>query len=104
MKVKPFSDQYRLALHRGHSVQTTNRHLSIPLWVLRQKLTRGLPVRVVLVTNVDLNIMSRRTPTDSADPGADHADAWNHLVCFAFCKRDETLDEAIRRLAVLRKA
>ena len=27
--------------------------------------------------------------------------AWNHLVRFAFCKRDETLDEAIRRLAVL---
>jgi N-succinyldiaminopimelate aminotransferase len=37
------------------------------------------------------------------DPGADHADAWNHLVRFAFCKRDETLDEAIRRLSVLRK-
>ena len=36
------------------------------------------------------------------DPGADHADAWNHLVRFAFCKRDETLDEAIRRLSVLR--
>ena len=36
------------------------------------------------------------------DPGADHADAWNHLVRFAFCKRDDTLDEAIRRLAVLR--
>lgn len=27
--------------------------------------------------------------------------AWNHLVRFAFCKRDDTLDEAIRRLAVL---
>jgi N-succinyldiaminopimelate aminotransferase len=26
---------------------------------------------------------------------------WTHLVRFAFCKRDETLDEAIRRLAVL---
>lgn len=26
---------------------------------------------------------------------------WNHLVRFAFCKRDETLDEAIRRLATL---
>ena len=26
---------------------------------------------------------------------------WNHLVRFAFCKRDETLDEAIRRLRVL---
>jgi len=38
----------------------------------------------------------------SSDPGADHADAWNHLVRFAFCKRDQTLDEAIRRLAVLR--
>jgi N-succinyldiaminopimelate aminotransferase len=36
------------------------------------------------------------------DPGADHADAWNHLVRFAFCKRDETLDEAIRRLSALR--
>ncbi len=36
------------------------------------------------------------------DPGADHADAWNHLVRFAFCKRDDTLDEAIRRLSVLR--
>jgi N-succinyldiaminopimelate aminotransferase len=37
------------------------------------------------------------------DPGAEHADAWNHLVRFAFCKRDDTLDEAIRRLAVLRR-
>lgn len=37
------------------------------------------------------------------DPGADHADAWNHLVRFAFCKRNETLDEAIRRLSVLRR-
>jgi N-succinyldiaminopimelate aminotransferase len=27
---------------------------------------------------------------------------WNHLVRFAFCKRDDTLDEAIRRLEVLR--
>jgi N-succinyldiaminopimelate aminotransferase len=27
---------------------------------------------------------------------------WNHLVRFAFCKRDETLDEAIGRLAVLK--
>ena len=27
----------------------------------------------------------------------------NHLVRFAFCKRDDTLDEAIRRLAVLRR-
>jgi N-succinyldiaminopimelate aminotransferase len=37
------------------------------------------------------------------DPGAEHAEAWNHLVRFAFCKRDDTLDEAIRRLAVLRR-
>jgi len=36
------------------------------------------------------------------DPGAEHAGAWNHLVRFAFCKRNDTLDEAIRRLAVLR--
>jgi N-succinyldiaminopimelate aminotransferase len=28
---------------------------------------------------------------------------WNHLVRFAFCKRDETLDEAIRRLGALRR-
>jgi N-succinyldiaminopimelate aminotransferase len=37
------------------------------------------------------------------DPDAAHADAWNHLVRFAFCKRDDTLDEAIRRLGVLRR-
>ncbi len=30
------------------------------------------------------------------------ADDWNHLVRFAFCKRDDTMDEAIRRLQVLR--
>jgi N-succinyldiaminopimelate aminotransferase len=36
------------------------------------------------------------------DPAAPHADVWNHLVRFTFCKRDETLDEAIRRLAALR--
>ncbi|MCG5431171.1 pyridoxal phosphate-dependent aminotransferase [Mycobacterium sp. MYCO198283] len=36
------------------------------------------------------------------DPGPGHGDDWNHLVRFAFCKRDETLDEAIRRLAALR--
>jgi N-succinyldiaminopimelate aminotransferase len=36
------------------------------------------------------------------DPGAAHADAWNHLVRFAFCKRDDTMDEAIRRLAALK--
>lgn len=28
-------------------------------------------------------------------------EAWNHLVRFAFCKRDETLDEGIRRLRSL---
>ena len=37
------------------------------------------------------------------DPEAAHADVWNHLVRFAFCKRDDTLDEAIRRLGVLRQ-
>ncbi|MCV7197780.1 pyridoxal phosphate-dependent aminotransferase [Mycobacterium angelicum] len=36
------------------------------------------------------------------DPVAPHADTWNHLVRFTFCKREETLDEAIRRLSVLR--
>jgi N-succinyldiaminopimelate aminotransferase len=29
------------------------------------------------------------------------SESWNHLVRFAFCKRDETLDEAIRRLGRL---
>jgi N-succinyldiaminopimelate aminotransferase len=35
----------------------------------------------------------------------DHAQAseWNHLVRFAFCKRRETLDEAIRRLGTLQQ-
>ena len=36
------------------------------------------------------------------DSTAAHADQWNHLVRFAFCKRDDTLDEAIRRLQILR--
>ena len=36
------------------------------------------------------------------DVTAAHADKWNHLVRFAFCKRDATLDEAIQRLQVLR--
>ncbi len=44
------------------------------------------------------------------DPAAVHAskqaskqaNVWNHLVRFTFCKRDDTLDEAIRRMAVLR--
>ena len=35
------------------------------------------------------------------DPAAEHADQWNHLVRFAFCKRDDTLDEAIKRLQTL---
>lgn len=41
------------------------------------------------------------------DPDAPHAaeqaDVWNHLVRFTFCKGDDTLDEAIRRLAGLRE-
>ncbi|MHA7652755.1 pyridoxal phosphate-dependent aminotransferase [Mycobacterium sp. ML4] len=36
------------------------------------------------------------------DPGAKHAELWNHLVRFTFCKRPDTLDEAISRLAGLR--
>jgi N-succinyldiaminopimelate aminotransferase len=36
------------------------------------------------------------------DPAAAHADVWNHLVRFTFCKRDDTLDEGIRRLSALR--
>jgi N-succinyldiaminopimelate aminotransferase len=31
----------------------------------------------------------------------DHPDRWRHLVRFAFCKRDEVLDEAISRLRKL---
>lgn len=39
----------------------------------------------------------------SAFTGSGHASSdLNHLVRFAFCKRDDTLDEAIRRLEVLR--
>lgn len=40
------------------------------------------------------------------DPDATNgpADVWNHLVRFTFCKRDDTLDEAIRRLAALKDA
>ena len=37
------------------------------------------------------------------DPDKAHVGAWNHLVRFAFCKRHETLDEAIRRLETLRQ-
>ncbi|MBI2698021.1 MAG: pyridoxal phosphate-dependent aminotransferase [Mycobacterium sp.] len=36
------------------------------------------------------------------DPAARHAEVWNHLVRFTFCKREDTLDEAISRLAALR--
>ncbi|WP_319430221.1 pyridoxal phosphate-dependent aminotransferase [Mycobacterium sp. RTGN5] len=35
------------------------------------------------------------------DPASPYFGAWNHLVRFAFCKRDDTLDEAIRRLGAL---
>jgi N-succinyldiaminopimelate aminotransferase len=35
------------------------------------------------------------------DPAAPHVGDWNHLVRFAFCKRDDTMEEAIRRLGVL---
>jgi N-succinyldiaminopimelate aminotransferase len=40
--------------------------------------------------------------TAFCDPAADDWAAWNHLVRFTFCKREDTLDEAIRRLAGLR--
>jgi N-succinyldiaminopimelate aminotransferase len=40
--------------------------------------------------------------TAFCDPGAQDWIQWNPLVRFAFCKRDGTLDEAIRRLARLR--
>ncbi|KID32315.1 aspartate/tyrosine/aromatic aminotransferase [Prauserella sp. Am3] len=33
---------------------------------------------------------------------ADHPDEWNHVLRFAFCKRDEVLDEAVQRLHQLR--
>ena len=36
------------------------------------------------------------------DPESASAGSWNHLVRFAFCKRDATLEEAIGRLQVLR--
>ncbi|MGU3652354.1 pyridoxal phosphate-dependent aminotransferase [Mycolicibacterium sp. A43C] len=42
--------------------------------------------------------MSAFTRADPDNP----ADGWNHLVRFAFCKRDDTMAEAIRRLQVLR--
>jgi N-succinyldiaminopimelate aminotransferase len=37
------------------------------------------------------------------DPDHAQASEWNHLVRFAFCKRHETLGEAIRRLGTLQK-
>jgi N-succinyldiaminopimelate aminotransferase len=40
--------------------------------------------------------------TAFCDPAADDWASWNHLVRFTFCKRDDTLDEAIRRLGKLR--
>jgi N-succinyldiaminopimelate aminotransferase len=40
--------------------------------------------------------------TAFCDPAANDYNEWNHLVRFTFCKRDDTLDEAIRRLASLR--
>jgi N-succinyldiaminopimelate aminotransferase len=40
--------------------------------------------------------------TAFCDPAADDWVTWNHLVRFTFCKRDDTLDEAISRLGRLR--
>lgn len=40
--------------------------------------------------------------TAFCDPAAPHADQWKHLVRFGFCKREDTLDEGIRRLQALR--
>jgi N-succinyldiaminopimelate aminotransferase len=40
--------------------------------------------------------------TPFCDPAAADYNEWNHLVRFTFCKQDDTLDEAIRRLARLR--
>ena len=36
------------------------------------------------------------------DPDSAHIGDWNHLVRFAFCKRDDTMEEAIKRLQVLK--
>ena len=36
------------------------------------------------------------------DPDSPYLGDWNHLVRFAFCKRDDTMAEAVRRLRVLR--
>jgi N-succinyldiaminopimelate aminotransferase len=40
--------------------------------------------------------------TAFCDPAAEDSNRWNHLVRFTFCKREDTLDEAIRRLRRLR--
>jgi hypothetical protein len=64
LTVTPFGDHYLTALDRG-TLQTTNHHLSDSIVVLRENLMHGIPLRVVAVTNADLKIMSRRTPTDS---------------------------------------
>jgi N-succinyldiaminopimelate aminotransferase len=40
--------------------------------------------------------------TAFCDPAAEDWNRWNHLVRFTFCKREDTLDEAIRRLRRLR--
>jgi N-succinyldiaminopimelate aminotransferase len=37
------------------------------------------------------------------DPDSGHFGEWNHLVRFAFCKRDDTMEEAIERLQVLKR-
>jgi N-succinyldiaminopimelate aminotransferase len=36
------------------------------------------------------------------DPAGAQIDVWNHLVRFTFCKRDDTIDEAIKRLSALK--
>ncbi|MEE6175074.1 pyridoxal phosphate-dependent aminotransferase [Mycobacterium sp. 050134] len=41
--------------------------------------------------------------TAFCDPDGPYIKAWNHLVRFTFCKRDDTLEEALERLAVLRR-
>ncbi|MGA8328040.1 MAG: aminotransferase class I/II-fold pyridoxal phosphate-dependent enzyme, partial [Mycobacterium sp.] len=40
--------------------------------------------------------------TAFCDPAAADWNLWNHLVRFTFCKREDTIDEAIRRLGRLR--
>jgi N-succinyldiaminopimelate aminotransferase len=52
---------------------------------------RGLPERIG-VAAVPVSVF------------ADDPERWNHLVRFAFCKRDEVLAEGVRRLQTLREA